>query len=119
MTNGQQQELNFTVDKANLYREEAVTDMKVASIRRLVPVKEDGTDDPSRKSIFVGQTQVMTPEGAVPIQSILKATTLAEAIDGFPEAMQAEVQNLVEKMQQMQRQQQQTRKDEESRIIVP
>ncbi|MDB9822563.1 cytoplasmic protein [Deltaproteobacteria bacterium] len=119
MTNGQQQELNFTVDKANLYREEAVTDMKVASIRRMVPMKEDGTDDPSRESIFVGQTQVMTPEGAMPIQSLLKATTLTEAIDKFPEAMQAELQNMVKRMQEMQQQQQQMQKKEEARIIVP
>lgn len=120
MTNRQKQELDFTVDKANLYHEEAVTDMKVASIRRLVPIKADGTDDPSRKSIFMGHTQVMTPEGAMPIQSMLKATTLAEAIDEFPKAMQAELQNMIEKMQEMQRQQQQRMQEkEESGIIVP
>src|SRR3989304_1967402 len=35
------------VDTANLYREEMFTDLRVATLRRLVPVRLDGTDDPS------------------------------------------------------------------------
>ncbi len=34
----QQGQLDFAVDTANLYREDAITDLKVASIRRMVPV---------------------------------------------------------------------------------
>ena len=66
-------EIDFTVDKKNLYREESITDLKVASIRRLVPVKPDGTEDPARQTIFIGQTQLMSPEGPLPIQSELDA----------------------------------------------
>ena len=119
MTNGQQQEIDFTVDKTNLYREEAVTDMKVASIRRLVPIKADGTDDPSRESVFVGQTQLMTQERAVPIQSMLNATSLEGAIEEFPGAMEAALQDMLQKMQEMQEQQQQQQQKNDSRIIVP
>ena len=37
MSNGEQgQKIDFTVDKNNLYREESITDIKVASIRRLI-----------------------------------------------------------------------------------
>ena len=33
------------VDKSNLYKEESFTDLKVATIRRLSPVKHDGSPD--------------------------------------------------------------------------
>lgn len=118
MANGQQ-DIDFSVNKDNLYREEAVTDMKVASIRRLLPIKTDGTDDPGRTPIFMGQTQLMTPEGAVPIQSMLKASTLEEAIEDFPRAMEVALQDMVQKMQQLHQQRQQQQKKDESRIIVP
>ena len=31
------------VDRDNLYREEVVTDLKVATIRKLVPIRPDGS----------------------------------------------------------------------------
>ena len=34
---GQEQTIDFTIDKTNLHREESITDLKVGSIRRLVP----------------------------------------------------------------------------------
>ena len=46
----------ITVDQNNLYREESFTDLKVASIRRLTPIKADGSDDSSRPALFVGET---------------------------------------------------------------
>jgi hypothetical protein len=113
--------INFTVDKSNLYREESITDFKVASIRRLIPIRTDGTDDPGRKPIFVGQTQLMSPEGPVPIQSELKAGTLAEALDEFPKAMERALAEVIERLKkaQQQRQQQQRQRSETSRIIIP
>ena len=33
------------VDQQNLYREESITDLRVATIRRLIPITADGTDD--------------------------------------------------------------------------
>ena len=84
--------IDFTVDTNNLYREEAITDLKVASIRRLVPVNADGTEDKSRTPLFMGHTQLMSPEGPVPIQSKLEANNLEEAISLFPEAMERRLQ---------------------------
>jgi hypothetical protein len=114
--------INFTVDKSNLYREESITDFKVASIRRLIPIRTDGTDDPGRKPIFVGQTQLMSPEGPLPIQSELAAGTLAEALEEFPRAMEralAEVIERLKKVQQQRQQQQQRQRSDSSRIIIP
>ena len=56
--------LDFIVDKDNLYKEETLTDYKIATIRRLTPVKIDGSVDDSRQMIFFGSTQLTTPQGS-------------------------------------------------------
>ena len=56
------------VDQNNLYREETFTDLKVGTIRRLMPVRSDGSPDETRRPIFTGQTQVMSSMGPVPVQ---------------------------------------------------
>ena len=116
---GNQRDIDFTVDKSNLYREESITDLKAAVIRRLVPVRPDGSEDTSRTPIFVGTTQLMTPEGPLPIQARLMANTLAEAFEEFPGAMQQALQEVVAQIQEMRQQQASKQKSEQSRIIVP
>ena len=117
---GQEQNIEFSIDKNDLYREESFTDLKVGSIRRLVPVRPDGTDDTARKPIFVGHTQLMSQDGPLPIQSKLAANTLEEAMDVFPETMKMALNELVERIQKMrQQQQQQRRQNDDSRIIMP
>ncbi len=108
--------IDFTVDKNNLYREEAITDLQVATIRILKPVKADGTDDPSRKPLFMGHTQLMSPQGPIPIQSDLKATTLDEAISEFPSAMEKAMKEIIESIRELQREQMEKN---QSRIITP
>lgn len=95
MPNKEQQKINFTVDRNHLYREESFTDIKVAAIRRLIPVKPDGSDDDSRTPIFMGQTQLITPNGPVMLQSLLNAKTIEEAMDEFPTAMQAQMDKMI------------------------
>ncbi len=108
--------IDFTVDANNLYREEAITDLRVATIRILKPIKADGSDDPSRTPLFYGHTQLMSPEGPIPIQSDLKAKTLDEAIREFPSSMEKAMQEIIESIREMQREQMQR---EQSRIITP
>jgi len=112
-------EIDFNVDKNNLYREESITDLKVASIRRLIPVKADGTEDPDRKTVFIGQTQLMSPEGPLPIQSELDAATIEEALDAFPNAMQRALTEVIAKIKKMQQQKSQSGRGSDSRIIMP
>jgi hypothetical protein len=116
---GNQKDIDFTVDKSNLYREESITDLKAAVIRRLVPVRADGSDDPARTPIFVGTTQLMTPEGPLPIQARLMVNTLTEAFDEFPRAMQQALQEVIAQIQEMRQQQASKKRTEQSRIIVP
>jgi len=76
-----------SLDRANLYLEETFTDLRVGSLRRLTPVKPDGSNDSSRETVFIGQAQVMSQAGPLPIQCQIDATTIDEAIDKFPEAI--------------------------------
>lgn len=100
------------VDKSNLYREESFTDLKVATIRRLSPIKEDGSPDSARPTLFTGETTLMSDRGPLPIQAPIEAKDLSEAMEKFPEAVQAAVERLIDQAREMQRQQM-------SRIVVP
>ncbi len=113
------EQIDFTFNKSNLYREESVTDLKVGSIRCLKPIKPDGTEDESRTTLFVGHAQLHSPQGLVPIQAQLKATALEQAMDEFPGAMQKALEEMVERAKQMHAQQQAAQKANESRIITP
>jgi len=108
--------IDFTVDTNNLYREEAITDLHVASIRILKPIKVDGSDDPTRQPLFFGHTQLMSPQGPIPIQSDLKATNLDEAIKEFPSCMEKAMKEIIESIREMQREQMDKG---QSRIITP
>jgi len=100
------------VNVNNLYREESYSDLRVATIRQLSPVKPDGSPDPSREPLFIGQAHVMTQAGPVPLEVPIEAKTLAQALEKFPEAVQAGVAEMVEQVREMQRR-------EASRIVVP
>ena len=80
------------MDSTQIYREETFTDRRVGTIRRLTPVTADGAADAGAAVLFVGQAQVMTPMGAVPISFELEATTLSAAIAKFGEAAEQAVQ---------------------------
>ena len=97
--NARQAMTEFKVDTENLYREESVTDLKVASIRVLIPIHPDGRDELDRDRVYVGSTQLMSPEGPIPLQAPLPAETLEEAMAVFPEAMRRALNDMVEKNQ--------------------
>jgi hypothetical protein len=103
---------DLDVDVANLYREEVFTDLQVATLRRLTPVKADGTDDPSRPVLFVAATQLMSQVGAVPVSAQVDAKDLSEAIAKFPDAIREAVDHLVQEAREAQRR-------EASRLVVP
>ena len=63
---------DIKIDPNNLYKEEAFTDLTFATIRRLTPVKIDGSVDESREAIFTGMTQLMSPNGPIPVQCLIE-----------------------------------------------
>jgi hypothetical protein len=104
---------DIKVDLNNLYREEAFTDLTFVTIRRLTPVKADGSPDDSREPIFTGMTQLVSPKGPVPVQFLIEgAKTLAEAAEKLPNAVEKTVQEMIAEARQMEL-------DEASKIIVP
>ena len=103
---------NVQIDKSNLYREESYTDLKVGTLQVLVPVQADGSDGDTRETMYVGQTQLMSQAGPLPLTAPIEAASLKEALDKFPDAVKQAVDNLVEEAKEMQRQ-------EASRIVVP
>ena len=101
------------MDAANLYREESYTDLKAGSLRKLVPVKADGSEDPAREPIYSAATQVMTPGGVLPLSGEIEgAQSLEAAIAKFPAAIQRAIADLREEMAAMQR-------ERASQIVVP
>ena len=114
-------DIDFTIDNNNLYREESITDLKIGSIRRLIPIRVDGSADDSRPEIFIGNTQLMSPEGPLPIQAFLEVKTLEEAITAFPAAMKRALSEMIEELREMQKKQQQQQRQgrDDSRIIIP
>jgi hypothetical protein len=94
---------DFTVNKDNLYREVSITDLHIATIKILTPIKADLTDDESRSTRYFGETQMMSPEGPVPVRAIIPALSAEEAVEGFPAAMEKALADLVERVKNMQK----------------
>lgn len=104
---------NIKINPDNLYKEESFTDLTYATIRRLTPVRIDGSIDESREPLFTGMAQLMSPNGPVPVQCLIEgAKTLSEAADKLPEAIEKAVQGMIAEAREMERQ-------EESRIVMP
>ena len=101
-----------TMDATQVYREEIFTDRKVGTIRRMTPVTVDGTVDATRLVIFVGQAQVMTPMGAVPISFELDAVTLEAAVEKFGAAAEQAVHQTMRELQEM-------RREQASSLVIP
>jgi len=103
---------DLKVDVGNLYREEQFTDLKVASIKMLTPVNSDGTRDLSRTITFIGQTQILSQMGPLPVHCPIEADSLDQAIAKFPEAVKIAVDEMMEEILEMQRR-------EASKIVMP
>jgi hypothetical protein len=99
-------------DVDNLHREENFTDLKAATVRRLTPVKADGTTDTTRPVQFIGDTTLMTQLGPIPVQFPIRADTLDQAFEKFPEGVHEAIVKLNERAQELAR-------EEASRIVVP
>ncbi len=113
MSNGGPKVTDVKIDPNNLYKEEAFTDLTFATIRRLSPVKLDGSPDESREPIFTGMTQLMSPNGPIPVQCLIEgAKTLSEAAEKLPAAIEKTVQAMIAEAEEM-------RREEASKIIVP
>jgi len=92
-------------DANDLYLEEVLTDRKVGTIRRMTPVTADGDKDDSRDVIYLGQAQVMTAAGPMPLSFELPGPGLADACAGFGEGAQQAIEETAAKLEEMRREQ--------------
>ncbi|MFQ5935444.1 MAG: hypothetical protein ACE5LB_03440 [Acidiferrobacterales bacterium] len=100
------------MDAADLYREEIFTDRKTGTIRQLTPIKADGSADSSRQVIYVGQAQLLTAVGAVPLSFEIDARSLKEAAEKFSEIAKDAVERAVKEIQEL-------RREAASSIVIP
>lgn len=100
------------MDADHLYREEIITDRKVGTLRMMTPVKSDGTVDAARPTLFLGEAQIMTNAGPLPINFEIDAKNLGEAVANFGDAAKEGIERTVRELQELRRQQ-------SSSIVVP
>src|ERR1700689_546853 len=100
------------LDSTSLYQEDSFTDRKAGTIPRLVPVTLDGSTDPARPVLFSGQTQLLTPNGVLPLAFEIEASSLEDALDKFPAAVKEALEQAIEEAREY-------RRESASRIVVP
>jgi hypothetical protein len=103
---------DIQMDANTMYRDELYTDRKAGTIRRLTPVTVDGNADPARAVLFSGQTQLLTPGGVLPLSFDIEANSLEEAVQRFPAAVHAALEQAIEEAREY-------RREASSRIVVP
>jgi hypothetical protein len=111
-TRSEQTTADIKVDPKALYLEEVFTDRRVGTIRRLTPVNGQGARDDSRPVLYVGETQVLTPAGALPIGFEIGAGSLEEAAQKFGPLAKEAIERTVKELQELRRQ-------AASSIVVP
>ncbi|MBK8064135.1 MAG: hypothetical protein IPK29_08820 [Betaproteobacteria bacterium] len=100
------------MDPSELYREDVYTDRKVGTIRRLTPVQADASDDTTREIVYVGETQVMTNMGALPIVFEIPAKDLKEAAEQFGPLAKQTIERTMRELQEL-------RREQASSLVIP
>ncbi len=102
----------IAMDNKSLYREETFTDRRVGTLQRLTPITASGETDGTRPVLYVGQTQVLTPAGALPLSFEVPATSLDDAVAKFGELAKQALARTMRRLEEL-------RREQASSIIVP
>lgn len=100
------------MDPAVLYREDVYTDRRMGTIRVMTPVTGEGNTDLTRAVLYVGETQILTSVGALPVVFEIEAKSLGEAAEKFADAAQGGVERTMRQLQDL-------RREAASSIVVP
>jgi hypothetical protein len=92
------------MDPATLYREEIYTDRAAGTIRALIPVTRDGGPDQTRPTMYIGEAQILTNMGPLPISFEIEATSLSAAVQKYGEAAKEGVDRALRELQELRRQ---------------
>ena len=100
------------MDPNNLFREEMYTDRRIGTIHVLIPVLPNGADDPSRDRVYLGETQMRTAAGPLPISFEIEAGSIGEAAEKFGDAAREGAERTIKQIEEMQR-------EAANKIVVP
>ena len=100
------------MDASALYREDVYTDRRMGTIRVMTPVTADGSTDLGRPMLYVGETQILTSVGALPVVFEIEAKSLGEAAEKFADAAKVGVERTMRQLQDL-------RREAASSIVVP
>ena len=103
---------DIAMDRASLYREESFTDRRVGTLQRLTPINAAGATDTTRPVLYIGQTQVLTPAGALPLTFDVPANSLDEAVTKFGDLAKQALARTMRRLEEL-------RREQASSIIVP
>ena len=84
----------------------------MGTLQRLTPITAAGAADAARPVLFVGQTQVLTPAGALPLTFEVPAQTLEEAVARFGDLAKQALTRTMKRLEEL-------RREQASSIIVP
>jgi hypothetical protein len=93
-----------SMNGASLYREEIYTDRSAGTIRALVPVTRDGGPDQTRPTLYIGEAQILTNMGPLPISFEIEAASLSAAVQKYGEAAKEGVERALRELQELRRQ---------------
>lgn len=96
---------DFTMNTEALYQERSFTDRRVGSLRQLQPVNSDGSADTSRPTLYIGNSQIYTPAGALPLSFEIEADTLEQAIEKYGNAAAQALESTLKELEEMRREQ--------------
>ncbi|MGH8274860.1 MAG: hypothetical protein ACRES9_11535 [Gammaproteobacteria bacterium] len=100
------------LDSGRLYREETYTDRRMGTLRKLVPVHADGSDDSAREVVWEGSSSLLTPAGTLPLNFEILADGFSAALEKFPAAAAAALERTMEELKEL-------RRESSSSIITP
>ena len=112
MANSDPKSAELRLDPDKLYLEEVLTDRRIGTLRRLTPVTREGAPDTTRAVAYVGETQILTPAGSIPIAFEIEAESLGEAAEKFASLAKEAIDRTVRELQELRRQ-------ASSSIVVP
>src|SRR5216110_480670 len=100
------------MDATNLYREDVITDRRVGTLRVMTPIKTDGSPDPGRPVVYVGEAQLLTQAGLLPLVFEIDATSLADAVEKFAAGATVAIERTRRELEDL-------RREASSQIVVP
>jgi len=105
-------DLELKMEENDLYQEEIFTDRRVGTIQRLTPIDRTGKRDDKRPVLYVGQTQLMSRMGALPLSFEIPGDSLEQAVQNFATAANGALVETMQKLEEM-------RREQASSLIVP